>query len=113
MPPTVVTVPEVPSRWKCGARPAWAAMQREVEEEFGDLLDHALEDLRRDVDAAVALGQGHDADGQRLPGADALARVGEQRRRRPVEPGDLRRAAADVEHDHRLRPGDRRATRSR
>src|SRR4028119_484335 len=26
MPPTVVTVPEVPRRWKCGARPAWAAM---------------------------------------------------------------------------------------
>ena len=85
--------------------PGLGCHEGEIEQEFGNLLDHALEVLRRDIDAAVALGQRHHADGQRIPGADALARVGEGMRRLAVEPGDLGRAAADVEDDHRLRLG--------
>ena len=85
--------------------PGLGRHEGEIEQELGDLLDHALECFRRHFDAAVALGQRHHADGQRIPGADALAGVGEGMRRLAVEPGDLRRAAADIEHDDRMRLG--------
>ena len=77
--------------------------EREIGQEVGHLLHHALEGLRGDLAVAVPLGQRHDPDGQGIPGADALARIGRRVRRDAVEPGDLRRAAADVEDDHRLR----------
>ena len=76
-----------------------------------DLLDHGLERHPRHVDAAVPLGERHHPDRQRVPGPDALDRVGERACPLAVEPGDLGRAAADVEDDHRMgaRIGERRA----
>ena len=85
------------------ALPGLGGDQREIEKKLRHLLDHALEALAGHVDATMALGQGHDADGQRIPCPDALARIGEGMRRLAVEPGDLGGAAADVEHDDRFR----------
>ena len=49
---------------------------REGGQLLGHLLHHALEHPARDLGAAVALGQGDDADRQRIPGADPQGRVG-------------------------------------
>ena len=77
----VVTVPEVPSR----CRPSRAAvLGGEAIDVDGDLGDHRLEHLAADRDAAVALGQRHDADRDRHPGLDLrMRRTVTGRRERP------------------------------
>ncbi len=47
-------------------------------EHLRDFLDHALEFLGPDFDAAMAFGQGDHTHGQRIPGADALAGIGKR-----------------------------------
>ena len=69
--------------------------------------DHGLEIGRRHVTAAKALGQRHDADGQRGPGDHAVLRVEPPGKAavalavapREVQQDELRGAAADVEHE--------------
>ena len=61
------------------------------------------------VDAAMPLGERHDADRQRDPGAHEPAAAA---RLPPVEPDDLRRAAADVEEHRAVRRPDRAARSS-
>ena len=115
MPPTVVTVPDVPRRWKCFGAPGRRGDEREIEQELGHLLDHALEAFPASPrsppcrSASVTTPTGRESQARmRLQGSA-------RSRRRPVEPGDLRRAAADIEHDDRagLRIGEGGAARDR
>jgi hypothetical protein len=75
MPPTVVTVPEVPRRWKFSAPAGGACLQGNGNEAARHLVDHVLEDIRRDPLSTVALGERHDPDREGVPGPDTLARA--------------------------------------
>ena len=88
---------------------------REAGQHRRHLGDHVLEGSGADVAAAVALGDGDDADRQRHPGADAVghAAAAAVRRRREIEPDQFRRAAADVEEEDAGWRRDRSARRSR
>lgn len=74
MPATVVTVPDVPSRWKLRASRAPRLLGKGGER-LRAILDHLLEQFAADLDAAIALGDRDDADRQRSPFADAGGEV--------------------------------------
>ena len=80
-----------------------AVLRGEAVDVLRDLRDHRLEAFARDRDAAVTLGQRHDAHRQRNPGFDLRMRRTVLDRRHAAEPHQFRRAAADVEQDHALR----------
>ena len=70
-------------------RPRGPGLEREGQQPARHLLDHLLEDGPGHLHAAVALGQGHDPDRQRIPGPDTLARADVAAAGLAVEPGDL------------------------
>ena len=111
----VVTVPDVPSRWKFGQSRQVGDLGDEGRELPLDIGDHGFEDVRRYDPAAVALGERDDADLHRVPGAHPVT---QRAVLTPVatpsglaltgQPDDLGGSAADVEENDafRIRVGE-------
>ena len=81
-PAIVVTVPDVPSRWKRPQRLWLATRAANGASASSTRLRHGGEDFRRDVVAAKGLGERDDAEPQRFPGLDLGQRVATSRRLR-------------------------------